>query len=331
MVQEILKDIYRIQVPLPGNPLQELNAYYLKGDGRSLLIDTGFAQPECRDALSEGLRKLGAKRENLDVFGTHIHSDHIGLAAEFVGEGRSIYIGEYDWPLIDSAQSNYFWKKIDQRFLKEGFPKEELDTLVRSNPARTLGPPLDLPSYRMVRDGDILHVGQYTLKVIHTPGHTPGQVCLWMEKEGVMFTADHVLFDITPNIAMWPNMDNALGRYLDSLRQVREYPVKLALPGHRHSDNFHARIDQLLEHHKFRVGETLSIVQDRPGMVAYEIAGRMTWKIRARSWGDFPLIQKWFAVGECIAHLDLLLEEGSIQRYAGEDGLNRYRPASNYN
>ena len=51
-----------------------------------------------------------------------------------------------------------------------------------------------------------------------------------------------------------------------------------------------------------------------PGAPAYEIAGHMTWKIRASSWADFPLTQKWFAVGECMSHLEHLIAEGRVRR-----------------
>lgn len=61
-----------------------------------------------------------------------------------------------------------------------------------------------------------------------------------------MFTADHILFDITPNITMWPNMENALGSYLNSLKKFREIPVRQSLPGHREAGDYMGRIDELL-------------------------------------------------------------------------------------
>ena len=62
MPEEIVSGIYRIPVPLVGNPLKELNAYLLKGEDGNLLIDTGFRQPGCREALFSGLRELGVRR-----------------------------------------------------------------------------------------------------------------------------------------------------------------------------------------------------------------------------------------------------------------------------
>ena len=69
--------------------------------------------------------------------------------------------------------------------------------------------------------------------------------------------------------------------------------------------------------------ETREIITRTPGLSAYEIAGRMKWKIRADSWDDFPLQQKWFAVGECLSHLDYLLARGKIRR-TEEGGIFRH-------
>ena len=324
MVKEILPNIYSIPVPLPNNPLKELNAYLIKGPDRSLLMDTGFNLPQCWEALEKGLAEAGVDRSRLDVLVTHIHTDHTGLSARVVSPGGKIYIGELDHPFTAQKFEDWFWAEMDKRFLKEGFPAHEIEVVSRTNPARHLGPQLDISAYTPVQDGDRFTIGDYTLEVLAVPGHAPGQLCLWMEKEGILFTGDHVLFDITPNIAVWANMDNMLGRYLENLKRIRAYPVKLALPAHRHSGDLVERIDQLLVHHRNRVAETLSIVEKYPGMTAYDITGRMTWDIRAKSWDDFPLNQKWFAVGEALAHLELLINEGTVKQVVRPDGMFGY-------
>ena len=81
-----------------------------------------------------------------------------------------------------------------------------------------------------------------------------------------------------------------------------------------------SRVDALLEHHARRLDELTAILRARPGSTAYEAAAHMTWNIRSRSWDDFPLAQKWFAVGECIAHLDHLRRQGRLQREQ-QDGV----------
>ena len=83
-------------------------------------------------------------------------------------------------------------------------------------------------------------------------------------------------------------------------------------------------IDSLLAHHQRRLAEALSLVKENPGMNACQIAGLMKWKIRAASWETFPLVQKWFAVGECLAHLDYFLQRGQLSVKTGPDGIRRY-------
>jgi glyoxylase-like metal-dependent hydrolase (beta-lactamase superfamily II) len=139
-----------------------------------------------------------------------------------------------------------------------------------------------------------------------------------------MFTGDHVLFDITPNITSWPMIEDSLGDYLDSLRKIHGYPVKITFPGHRKTGNFHARIDELIKHHNARLVEVKNIVRSNPGFSAYEIAGKMRWKIRAANWDSFPVSQKIFAVGECLSHLDFLRVRGELIREL-DSNVYRYR------
>ncbi len=326
-ILEICPGIFRIPIHLPRNPLRELNAYLVRGRERSLLIDTGFRLPECRQAMAQSLRAIGAEGDPLDIFLTHIHTDHMGLASELVRPGGTIYVGQLDFPFTSQTWEDNYWRVIDRRFLAEGFPKEELAVTTATNPARTLGADLDLPNYRAVKDGEVISVGDYTLEVVATPGHTPGQLCLWLASEGILFTADHVLFDITPNITMWPNLPNALGHYLESLEKIRAYPVKLALPGHRHTGDLNGRIEALMAHHRARVAETRSIVRRAPGSTAYQIASQMHWDLRVKSWQDFPLNQKWFATGEALAHLEYLTERGQVHREQNPRGVAVYLPA----
>ena len=312
--EEILKNIYRIPVALPNSPLKELNSYLIRDPVRSLLIDTGFRLPACKEALLAGLEEVGTDPGSVDFFLTHMHADHSGLSTEIVGDGQRILIGEYDGKLMEKLPvpgENWIDRRVwsREKDLLAGMPPEIIDNMETLNPA-VMFAPLGGARYTFVKDGDILDVGGYTLRCVHTPGHSPGHMCLWDSENEVLFAGDHVLFDITPNITAWPAVEDSLGDYLDSLRAIREYPVKLALPGHRKTGGFHARVDELLEHHKKRLAEVEHILQTSPGLTSYEIAGMMRWKIRAANWDEFPASQKIFAVGECLSHLNYLRLRG---------------------
>lgn len=323
-VEQVAKNIYRIPVPLPKNPLRELNSYLIRGEDRCLLIDTGFRMDECREALLAGLAELGVDHREVDFFITHLHSDHSGLAPDLTGEGRSIYVSEVDRRWLQYVEDREeHTAGLRRRLEASAMPADILDRLLSVNPAFSLAVKPGCEQYVGVYDGDVIPVGEYRLRCILTPGHAPGQMCLWEEAHRIMFTADQVLFDITPNITSWPELDNALKDYMDSLERMRQYPVELALPAHRAAGDYHRRIDQLLEHHHKRLQEVRDILTREPGLAGYEIAGRMTWIIRAKNWEDFPMAQKFFAVGECQSHLDYLERLGDIY-HRPVDGVWKY-------
>lgn len=226
MIQQVHShpDIYRIRVDLPDNPLQYLNAYVIKGVSGNLVIDTGFNRPECKRALCQGLQELDIRlQSDTSLFITHLHADHSGLVGLFAQAGCPIYMHPVDYQYLVDSEDGSTWKAAEDNFMREGMPPAEIKTQF-SNQARTFSPDPHFP-VNPVHDGDCLHLAGCDLQVIHTPGHTPGLCCLYLPKEEVFFTSDHILFDITPNIQVWYHMKQALQRYLESLQKVRELPV----------------------------------------------------------------------------------------------------------
>ncbi len=90
--------IFQIYVPLPDNPLKNLNCYVLQSQNEWLIIDTGFNRPECKSALEHGMQELGIDIENTSLFLTHLHSDHTGLVYELTKNKKcTIYMGKIDY------------------------------------------------------------------------------------------------------------------------------------------------------------------------------------------------------------------------------------------
>ena len=323
MIEEVFKNIFRIGVVLPGNPLKEVNCYFIRGDKTDLLIDTGFNRDACRDALKAGLEELGSDPERRDVLATHLHSDHCGMANQFVGTERHIYMSDEDLSLLETFRDSRDPEYHYHRFVREGFTQEMMDEIYRTNPAFTEGMTEIDDRFIKLKDGDVVRAGDYELETILVPGHTPGNCMFYIRDKKLLFTGDHILFDITPNITYWPRVNDSLGDYLDSLKRAREMDVEVPLPGHRKPADYYARIDELLVHHERRLADALGIVKEYPGYNATEIAGLMKWKIHSKDWESFPLIQKWFAVGECLSHLDYHMLHGNV-RCEEEDGVMIY-------
>jgi len=313
ITEEVAKNIYKIPVTLPNNPLRNLNSYLIKDPDVSLLIDTGFRMPECKADLLAGLAELDEDPAKVDIFVTHMHADHTGNAMEIVGPDRKVMISAVDRGWMtgeDAAQAR--WSRNVETYIKAGMQLEDVGFLPTLSPQNQRAPEITR-EYVGVEDGHVFHVGGHDIRCVLTPGHTPGHMCLWEEKNGIMFTGDHVLFDITPNITVWGTVDDALGEYLNALESIKKYPVKQALPGHRKPGDFHQRIDELFAHHERRLEEVLAILGENPGFTGHDIASRMRWRIRATSWDDFPYSQKIFAVGECKSHLEYLYRRDKVR------------------
>lgn len=302
--ESIAENIYRIPVPLGNTPLKELNAYLIKGEGRNLLIDTGFRREDCWTALLSGLEEIGVDIEETDIFLTHLHSDHSGNAPDIISGKRNIFISAVDLPYVaDRHKSDELDSYNRDRCRKGGMPQELLERFYDTDGTREVAPRSGSPRYVGLSDGYVFEIAGYSFQCILTPGHTPGHMCLWEKGRQIMFTGDHVLFDITPNIVCWQGFDDPLGQYLNSLEQIGRYDVKLALPGHRKSGDLKERVQVIRKHHEARLHECMDIVATEPGITAYDLARKMKWRIRANSWEDFPISQKYFALGECQSHL----------------------------
>jgi len=312
MVETIMENLYRIEVPLPKSPLKELNSYVIKGNERNLVIDTGFNRETCFKAMNEGLSFLNIDLSKTDFFITHMHADHAGLVARLATDTSTIYFSEID-ARVYRGEDN--WRLMLDYAGKNGFPADELANALSNHPGLKYSP-RDLPEFTLVHDGDMITVGDFRLRCLWTPGHTQGHICLFDERKRLLFSGDHVLYDITPHIESWAYQINSLQDYMDSLDRVYDLPVDMVLPGHRSFfSDLKGRIDELKEHHQHRAGEVLNVMNGR-ALTAYEIAAGMTWDIDCEKWEDFPIAQKWFATGETIAHLRYLESEGKINRNA---------------
>lgn len=323
MIERVLErpEIWRIQVDLPQNPLRMLNSYVICVPEGNLVIDTGFNRPECRKALWDGLNELGLDMGRTALFLTHLHSDHIGLAQDFAEIGCPIYMNPIDYNIFRSMKQGTMWPYLEEIFRDEGFPAEEIPRQATENQGRRYAPDSVFP-IEEVTDGTKLQLGALELKCIHAPGHTPGQTLLYLPDEQILFSGDHILFDITPNINVWKDVPNPLEDYLCSLKKFRVLPIRYALPAHRaRQEDVYGRIDQIIEHHHGRLEEIWKIISQQPS-TAPAIAAQIKWSARGKSWNDFPSHQKWFAMGETLAHLYNLLHAGRAVREKTPQGWN---------
>lgn len=310
MIEEVRDRLYRIEVPLPNSPLKELNSYVFKADDRNLIIDTGFNRSVCFEAMQKGLSALNIDLSRTDFMITHMHADHSGLVARLATKTSTIYFSRIDARVFDKDNN---WQDMIDYAQINGFPADELMKALHNHPGFKYSPQT-IPDFHLIDDGNTIEIGDYRLKCISTPGHTEGHICLYDEDKQILFSGDHILYNITPHIESWAYRINSLKNYMESLDKVYDLPVDIVFPGHRNFfTDLKGRIDELKEHHQLRADEVIDVVGSKTKN-AYEIAAGMTWDIDCESWADFPIAQKWFATGEAIAHLRFLENEGRIKR-----------------
>jgi len=314
-MKEIEANLYCIELPLPKNPLKSINSYVLKGSKRSLIIDTGMNRPECKDVLFPALKELGVDLAKTDLFITHLHADHFGLVGDLATDTSICYMGHLDAEIVKNRKH---WEEFFKFFSENGFPEAVLKESLSRHPG-VLYSPSRMPEITPVKDGQKIEVGEFQLTCIETPGHSPGHMCLYDENKKILFSGDHILFDITPNISCWQEMADSLRSYLSSLDKVAGLEVTNVYPAHRRAlPGLKSRVDELKTHHRHRLDEALAALEDGD-MTAYEVAPYITWRIEYTNWKDFPIAQQFFAVGETLAHLHYLENEGSVKSYK-EDG-----------
>ncbi|MEM4057124.1 MAG: MBL fold metallo-hydrolase [Thermoplasmata archaeon] len=317
-IEEIKPELFKIQIPLPDSPLRFVNSYLIKGAKRSLVIDTGLNLKECYEAMIKALDELDVKLDNTDFFITHMHSDHIGLISKLAATA-TVYLSNVEHKIVfEYANSSTYWLEINKYMDKNGFPESELNSafkilnnmFVKTYP---ISDEFKKINFKALNDKDILNYGTFRLEAVLTPGHSPGHMCLYEPDKKMLFSGDHLLFDITPNITWWPSLDNSLKNYLESLDKIYDLDIELVLPGHGKLGFDHRkRINEIKNHHKIRLDEILLAIKEGK-KTAYEIAGSISWNLKAGGWKSFPETQKYFAVGETIAHLIYLEREKLIR------------------
>ena len=315
-VEQIMPNLYRAVIPLPRNPLKATNSFIIKSANRNLIIDTGMNREECKTAMLDALDQLGIDLAVTDFFVTHLHADHVGLVDELASKEATIYFNRPDAEILNYTD---LWQLVGSLAGRHGFPSELVNAAIDSHPGQRYSP-VNPIGFTMVEDGDMINCGSFELQCIHTPGHTGGHTCLYEPQKKLFFSGDHILGDITPNISTWLDESNPLEEYFGSLGRVYAMDIDLVLPGHRSIiHDCRGRIDELREHHKQRLEEVKEILCRKGSGSAFDVAAEMTWDITADSWDDFPLMQKWFATGEALAHIRYLESQGILKReMAGE-------------
>ncbi|MBI2848048.1 MAG: MBL fold metallo-hydrolase [Chloroflexi bacterium] len=328
---EVVPGIHLLKVPIPDTPLGHLNSYLVQGERGSLLIDTGWNTEEAFNSLEDQLRGIGLRfRDITQIVITHMHPDHYGLAGRLkrITPARLV-MHHWETALIEARYVYYaeLQNRMSKFLARYGVPESERkDMETASEPVLnfvTVAWPDDV-----LYGVETIDLNPFHLRVLWTPGHSPGHICLYDQAKKFLFSGDHILPTITANIPCHVQSgSNPLGDYLNSLRTLNRLHVDVILPAHE--TVFHdlsGRISQITEHHVKRAEKIVEIMGGKP-MDPYQVAARFPWHVKGTFEG-LPVLQKRSAVVETISHLEAMWMAGRVEK-TDVDDVVKYKVSGN--
>jgi glyoxylase-like metal-dependent hydrolase (beta-lactamase superfamily II) len=298
--------IEKLSLPTPF-PVGPINVYVIVEDPITLL-DTGPKTEDALFALREQLRKLGLiVRDIQRIVLTHTHEDHCGLAGVLQREsGARVYVHEWEYQNISQHRQT----RVNHRLLKQaGVPDEEAEEMaIHYQWVRDYADPVeDLAVYR---DHEEFIFASGSLRVVHSPGHTPGSCCFFRESNRFMLTGDTILKTITPNPVLNPDpIDQSrrfpsLGEYLVSLARIRSLAPTLLLTSHGDDvTDYEEHFYRLIRHINQRQTKVIDSVP---------VGGITAWELSQLIFPGAESMNRFLAVSEAIAHLDLAVADGKL-------------------
>lgn len=189
---------------------EQTHCYLLNGETSSLLIDTGLGVANIKE-IADSLTN-----HPIQVVTTHVHWDHIGGHRYF--EHFAVHKEEESWltekfpvPLA-GVKSNLLHEPCD---FPVGFDPEQYEVF-QGQPNRIL------------TDGDRIDLGSRIIKVLHTPGHSPGHLCFYEAETGYLFTGDLVYTGKLD--AFYPTTNPTC--FMHSIQKIKALQPKKIFPGH---------------------------------------------------------------------------------------------------
>ncbi len=339
---EVAPGVRWLRMGLPF-ALNHINLWLLRDqlDGREgwTVVDCGIDNAATRanweTVFADELQGLPVLR----VIVTHMHPDHIGLAhwlcERWSGEAARpgapecrLWISATDWNaarVASSTSTGFGGEEAARFFALHGLLDQNALAGVRARAGYYASLVPQVPRrYRRLMDGQVLHIGGVAWHCIAGYGHAPEHIALHapgLGEHGVLISGDMVLPRISTNVSvidLEPEA-NPLPLFLRSVAAMRALPAQtLVLPSHGQPfTGLHTRITQLLQHHEDRLAELLPACAEA-ALSAAELLPLLFKR-------PLDLHQTTFAMGEAIAHLHLLAEEGRLQPVHGRDGVRRWR------
>ena len=311
LLQNINMKIIPISVPTPFY-VGDVNIYLIK-ENPLTLIDVGPKTPEAAKVLREKLRRHGVDFKDVRrIVLTHAHEDHCGLAKQVRDEAvnAEIYVHGWETGHLFGRLAREEHRKL---MFRSGVPDAVFDEMQSIYAEISLlTDALSDGEFTKLEDEQDLEFESGFLKVLHTPGHTPGSCSFVREANRTLICGDCVLKRITPNPIVSPDPFDAekrfksLAEYLVSLAKIRSFSPTLVYGGHGEPIHDYEEIfNRYVRAIDERQRNVISLVS-KNGATAFEVAQKLFPNAIDKD------VHRFLAISESIAHLDYAESERKI-------------------
>ncbi|TGD11000.1 MBL fold metallo-hydrolase [Brevibacterium sp. S111] len=354
-VEKVAEGVWAVPVPIPDNPLVYTYCYAIADGSGVVLIDPGWDGKDQYLALTSALADLGFKVSDIHGIAiTHYHRDHIGLVPALLAKNPSAWVAMHGEDL--RSIKRFYTNAVDlgtginpnlNIARAYGVPEDrwaEVESLqvgssgtkaahsstgsTGSTHADRTGESMSfyqqalrqLPdTVHVLDDGTELPLSDGTVRAMWTPGHTYGHSVFVREDDDLLFSGDHVLPTITPNIGLDSGaITHSLGDYLRSLEKIGQLDEEVAvLPAHGFRfSGLHDRKAELVDHHHARLDEIRARMEATDDHSVFSIAQGLHWSRGFDSLHNFNLFA---ALAETAAHMHYLGIDLGIGSLVGQD------------
>jgi glyoxylase-like metal-dependent hydrolase (beta-lactamase superfamily II) len=313
--------LWRLRLPMAWEGIDHVNAYVIeRDDGGPVLVDCGTAgHPTCAGALEAAMAQAGHALEDVALLvATHVHSDHIGLAALVLERsGAELWAHPDDGHFYDAIRDGErITAARERRARQEGVPEARLEPY-RTVLEETEGALAAVAPHRPLLRGTVVESALGPWQVLETPGHCPSHVCLVQPDQRLAIVGDLVCPVFVPWMDYGYSADPVAETLasLDVLEQAP--PIDVALPGHgRPITDLGAVVGETRAGFAQRLDATRAAVARGP-------AGG--YAITTRMFGPEGDLAATGHLTEVLAYLAHLRHRGEVVRDRTPDGTYQYR------
>jgi len=324
--QPVADGIHWLRMPLPF-AIDHINVWLLEDDDGWAVVDTGIHSDVSKDVWKQTISSVMRDKPVHHVVVTHLHPDHVGCAGWLTDEfDIDLWMTRDEYLLcrVLVADTGRAAPEEGVNFYRAaGFPPDAMHNYQKMFGmfGRYVAPMPE--AYKRLKDSDELTFAGHTWEVLIGRGHSPEHACFFDAERNLFLSGDQLLPTISSNVSVYPTEPkaNPLKDWLDSLWMLKARLPEdvLVLPAHgKPFRRAHERLDALITEHIDGLDQLLEYCK-RPRRAIDVFPALFKSKISGRN--------LMMATGESIAHLNFLIDEGSVVAATDADNVIWYQRA----